>query len=117
MRLAFKARNAPIPFATRPTTLFGVAGGSPDQIEVITRAGIEITTGAARSLVAPIRTGSMNTWRDSTISDVPYLRDPEFLPERVYLQSRHMSAAREMAKQDIGVILRKHSRHPVRGPD
>jgi hypothetical protein len=55
---------------TQLQTLFGVAGGSPKQIEAAARTGIEITTSAARSLVAPIRTGSMNTWRDSTISDV-----------------------------------------------
>jgi hypothetical protein len=51
-------------------TLFGIPGGTPAQIEVAVRPGIEITTNAARSLVAPIRTGSVNTWRDSTISDV-----------------------------------------------
>jgi hypothetical protein len=48
--------------------LFGVANGSPDQIEGRAVAGVEIDPETAAELVAPIRTGSRNTWRDSTIA-------------------------------------------------
>jgi hypothetical protein len=49
---------------------FGVENGTPDQIERRAGAGVEIDADAAVALVAPIKTGSKNTWRDSTIADV-----------------------------------------------
>jgi hypothetical protein len=49
---------------------FEVPDGTPDQIEQAARAGVQIDAEAAVALVAPIRTGSRNTWRDSTISAV-----------------------------------------------
>jgi hypothetical protein len=51
---------------------FGSANGTPQEIERLARQGqgIAIDTAAAIALIAPIRTGSRNTWRDSTISAV-----------------------------------------------
>lgn len=50
--------------------LFRVRNGTPDQIEAAARGGVQITSAVAASLVEPIKTGSRNTWRDSTIADV-----------------------------------------------
>jgi hypothetical protein len=49
---------------------FNVPNGTPDQIENAARAGVVIDEVAANAIVSHIRTGSKNTWRDSTIEDV-----------------------------------------------
>lgn len=49
---------------------FRLPRGTPEQISRAAGAGVEIGPDAAAALVAPIRTGSKNTWRDSTISAV-----------------------------------------------
>jgi Z1 domain len=50
---------------------FGVANGTPEQIEAAAAASnVMISPGTAATLVAPIRTSSRNTWRDGTIADV-----------------------------------------------
>lgn len=54
----------------RLRTGFSAPDGTPQQIEQRALAGREISSATAVSLVTPIRTGSKNTWRDSTIADV-----------------------------------------------
>jgi Z1 domain len=49
---------------------FGVASGTPGQIEAAATRNVVINPATAAALVAPIRTNSRNTWRDGTIADV-----------------------------------------------
>jgi hypothetical protein len=50
--------------------LVAAPGGTTQRIQQLTGAGREINSATAAALIAPIRTGSKNTWRDSTIADV-----------------------------------------------
>jgi len=50
--------------------LAGLPNGSAEQIKQRAISGIKIDSATAARLVEPIRTGSKNTWRDSTIADV-----------------------------------------------
>jgi hypothetical protein len=49
---------------------FNVVNGTPAQLERASGAGVVINQAAAKLLISYIRTGSRNTWRDSTIADV-----------------------------------------------
>jgi hypothetical protein len=66
---------------------FQVPDGTVEQIELAAGPGVQITVDAAIELVAPIRTGSRNTWRDSTISAV-IRKVAEKLGNRVLLRFR-----------------------------
>lgn len=66
---------------------FEIPDGTVEQIERAASAGLEIDADAAVTLVGPIKTGSGNTWRDSTISAV-IRKVAERLGNRVLLRFR-----------------------------
>jgi hypothetical protein len=66
---------------------FGSSDGSPEEIEARARQGVEIDPAAAIALVVSIRTGSKNTWRDSTIAAV-IRKVAEKFDDRIMLRFR-----------------------------
>ncbi len=66
---------------------FDLPRGSIQQLEIAARPGVEISADEAAAIVAPLKTGSKNTWRDSTISAVIH-KVAEKLDNRVLLRFR-----------------------------
>jgi hypothetical protein len=75
---------------TRLAALFAASSGTIEEIERMARRGKEIDPVTAAALVAPIRTESKNTWRDSTISDVIKKVAGEF-DDRIMVRFRRAS--------------------------